>query len=281
MKTFYPYKSKSFKAGLDILYRQFNDIDVYVEDTDKEYFYYNILKELLPDIKLEKIFPLNGKGDVIKQSTIYQTDSKKFFLVDLDFDDLLGKQITIPNLVYLQRYSIENYLLSKRAIYETIRIYNPLYKNSIIDSKIDIDDCLNTIYHYLWEFAMAGLIIKYYSLGIKFKNPDIKSFYFYIENNYSYSKTDIEYFREVEGLLKQVDGRYTYSARSKFLSKLLIGKKPIDFIPGKMIVTLFNIELRRKRLLFQISDDSFKYALSKDIDINPLSFIRDTINSLS
>ena len=281
MKTFFPFKSKSYKAGLDILYRQFNDIDVYVEDTDKEYFYYNILKGLLPDIKMEKIFPLNGKGDVIKQSTLYQTDPKKIFIVDLDFDDLLGKRIDIPNLVYLQRYSIENYLLTKRAIYETIRICNPIYKNSTIDSKIDIDDTLNTIYRYLWEFALAGLVIKYYSLGMKFKNPDIGSYYYFVENDFSYCETDLEYFRKVEGLLKQVDGRYTYSARTRFLSKLLTGKKPIDFIPGKMIVTLFNIELRRKRLIFQITDDSFKYSLSKDIDINPLAFIRDTINSLS
>lgn len=64
MDFYLPTLTESFLKGQDILYKQFNNIEFYIEDTEQENLYFQILKKMFPDIKFEKIFPLNGKKNV-------------------------------------------------------------------------------------------------------------------------------------------------------------------------------------------------------------------------
>ena len=111
-----PTKNDAYKLGLDIFYVQFNEIFFYIEDEDQENFYFCILKKLFPDVVFEKIFPLGGKNAVIEESEKYLIDKKKVFIVDKDYDDILNRLVRNPNLFYLDRYSIENY----------VKLYTPI-----------------------------------------------------------------------------------------------------------------------------------------------------------
>lgn len=62
-----PTKSDAFLKGIDIFYTQFNDVNFYIEDEDQENFYHSILKKLFPEIRLDKIFPLRGKDNVLEK----------------------------------------------------------------------------------------------------------------------------------------------------------------------------------------------------------------------
>ena len=42
MEEGFPELTDSFLSGQDILYKQFNDIEFYVEDFEQEHLYYNI-----------------------------------------------------------------------------------------------------------------------------------------------------------------------------------------------------------------------------------------------
>ena len=90
MNNGFPELSDSFLLGQDILYSQFNDINFYVEDTDQEHFYFNILSKLFPNVSFEKIFPLNGKDNVvINWFNIPITPEKaKVMLKDLPPEDI-------------------------------------------------------------------------------------------------------------------------------------------------------------------------------------------------
>src|SRR4051812_24509150 len=103
-----PIKTEAFLRGMDVLYFGFNDIEFYVEDEDQENLYLAIFKRLFPGVKLEKIFPLGGKKNVRDEARLHVGNKKKVFVVDKDFDDLLGRKLSLPNLFYLDRYSIEN-----------------------------------------------------------------------------------------------------------------------------------------------------------------------------
>ena len=91
MNEGFPELTDSFLSGQDILYTQFNDIEFYVEDTEQEHFYFNILKKLFPDLNFEKIFPLNGKDNVRDSARLNIGNKKKVYIVDLDFDHILNK----------------------------------------------------------------------------------------------------------------------------------------------------------------------------------------------
>ena len=88
MEEGFPELTDSFLAGQDILYKQFNDVEFYVEDFEQEHLYYNILKNLFPDVQFEKIFPLNGKKNVIDASKLTIDSKTKIYIVDLDFDKI-------------------------------------------------------------------------------------------------------------------------------------------------------------------------------------------------
>jgi hypothetical protein len=90
MNSGFPELTDSFLSGQDILYTQFNDIEFFVEDTEQEHFYFNILKKLFPDLKFEKIFPLNGKKNVSDAAILNIGNNKKVYIVDLDFDHILN-----------------------------------------------------------------------------------------------------------------------------------------------------------------------------------------------
>ena len=86
-----PTKNDGYLIAEDVFFIQFNEISFFIEDTEQENFYYNILKKLFPSIQIEKIFPLNGKDNVIEDCKKNIGNKNKIYLVDKDFDCMLSK----------------------------------------------------------------------------------------------------------------------------------------------------------------------------------------------
>src|SRR5581483_11148335 len=168
MKDGFPELIDSFLSGQDVLYGQFNEVNFYVEDVGQEHFYFNVFKKLFPDIQFDKIFPLNGKKNVKDAANLTVGDKKKIYIVDLDFDNILGLKEVIPNLFYLERYSIENYLISKKALFEVIREKNSRLKNQDIEKFVDYQVLLKECALLLLELSCTFILIQKYSLGIDY-----------------------------------------------------------------------------------------------------------------
>jgi len=279
MSIGFPEYTDSFLSGQDILYTQFNDIEFYVEDTDQEHFYYNILKRLFPDLKFGKIFPLNGKQNVIDAAALNSNNKKKIYLVDLDFDHILGKKETHTNLFYLERYSIENHLISKTAIYEAIRIKHPKLKNNDIDALFDYNDILRKASSCLTELACSFVIIQKHNLGHPYYGLNVNRDFDFTTPNPSYKLNFItDYLNEVSILLKGKNHRYSFQKQINKLKKYFRGlKKSLANIPGKYILNFMKEQLQSLGLINQISIESFTYSLSKDFDSKELAYLRTSI----
>ncbi|MBX9886596.1 MAG: DUF4435 domain-containing protein [Flavobacteriaceae bacterium] len=281
MEEGFPELTDSFLAGQDILYKQFNDIEFYVEDFEQEHFYFNILKNLFPDIKFEKIFPLNGKRNVVDSSKLSIDCKTKIYIVDLDFDEILGIKETNDNLFYLEKYCIENHLISKNGIFELIREKNAKLKNEEIEILFNFDTLLLEIKEHLEKLACCFLINRKHSLGIKnlciepsrefdltqaiptFRNNLIIDYYNHISQqiilfNESYSlDTEIQkivhFFNTVENALKN--------------------------IPGKFLLNMIKCKLEKLKLIYQVTLESFTYKLSKELNINELQYLKIEISN--
>lgn len=214
MSVGFPEASVSFNRWQDLLYRQFNDIDVYVEDTGKERLYYQLFKLLLPGIKLAKIFPLNGKENVAADAQANNTNKRKVYLVDLDFDEILGRKQTIRNLIYLHRYSIENYFVDEEAIKEQIREKKPSIRDAEIAVQFDYDLEVNRIAKYLKKPALAAIVVQRYGLGIPYPAIDLYEYTTYY-NTGVYAGYINNFLSQVETVLKNKDGRFTLAAKIK------------------------------------------------------------------
>lgn len=277
----FPELTDSFLSGQDILYTQFNDIEFFVEDTEQEHFYFNILKKLFPNIKFEKIFPLNGKKNVSDAAILNNGNKKKVYIVDLDFDHILNKVQDIDNLFYLRRYSIENYLFSKNAVYEVIRAKDSKLKDHEIDALFDLNQILNDAAICLKDLSCCFIIIQNKELGHPYYGLNVSRDFDFTTSPPQYRMSFItDYFNEVENLLKAKNRRYSLVSQKRALARHF--NTLIDclaHIPGKYILTFLKERLQALGLINQMTVESFTYQLSKDFNSNELLYLKTNVSN--
>ncbi|MBE7691252.1 DUF4435 domain-containing protein [Tenacibaculum piscium] len=277
-----PVKNDNYRAGEDIFYVQFNDISFYIEDSDQENFFFCILKKLFPEIRIEKIFPLNGKDNVIDASLLNKTDNKKVFIVDKDFDDILEKVVDSPNLFYLERYSIENHLIEKETLIEYIIGEKPrLNKNDINDS-LELETILDGITNSLKKLVRLHVVVQ--NTCGHLKNISLNHERFLRYNNGQFEEKEaqiLSYETEIETELKTIDGRYTLrSQRAK--SKNLVSFDTLDLcikhMPGKYLLKMIKQIIESNYGLVSRNMDSFSYRIAYNCKFDSLENLRIEIN---
>lgn len=278
MEFGFPEFTDSFLSGQDILYTQFNDIEFFVEDTEQEYFYFHTLKKVFPNLAFEKIFPLNGKANVKNAALLNTGSKKKIYIVDLDFDEILGSKEDLPNLFYLERYSIENYLLERAALQHVIKEHRPTIKDATIEARYDHSLWLTNCQELLGRLSCVFLIIQTHSLGIEYlklepgRDVDFTGQAPQLKGNHL-----IGYFSAIETALKTLDGRYTVNAKIKRTIKHFVGTNGLSNIPGKYILAIIKFRLEKLKLIPQSSMESFAVRLAKNSDFPDLQYLRDEV----
>lgn len=116
-------RSSAAKFAISIFYENFNDFDVYIEDTAPGYakIFSSILSRAMDGgVALEKVFPLGDRNVVIstaRKRLQSQSNRRAVFIVDGDLYLLAGEREELPeNLVVLPRYCIENFLFDEDVL---------------------------------------------------------------------------------------------------------------------------------------------------------------------
>ena len=102
-----PYSGQAYK-----LYADYNEIHIFVEDAGFENFYKVLFKK--NGIKIEHVFSKNGKDSILRAAKDC-SDTKCVFVVDRDWTDLFNAVPLGKNVVVLDMYSIESYLIDYDA----------------------------------------------------------------------------------------------------------------------------------------------------------------------
>ncbi len=143
-----------------------NDIDIYTEDrvADKE-FYKTLFKNLLGDIKINDVSPMGCKANVLKAyDTQNKTDKrKKYFIVDGDLDLIIGtNRKEENNLIILDSYCIENYLIDEKGAIEFVYFSNGIETKENLKTKLNFEKWLSYNAPSLVElFINCGISRKY------------------------------------------------------------------------------------------------------------------------
>jgi hypothetical protein len=277
-----PVKNDNYRAGEDIFYVQFNDISFYIEDEDQENFFFCILKNLFPTIHIEKIFPLNGKENVVRESLLNTDNKEKVYIVDKDFDDILDKIVENPNLFYLERYSIENHLLEKDTLVEYIIGEKPKLNRNEIEASLDIEATLFNISKSLKNLVRLHLIVQ--NTCSHLKNISLNHERFLNFNNGQFDEKEPQiasYESDIDRELKLIDGRYSInSQRNK--SKRLISLETLDLcikhMPGKYLLKMLKQIIESDYGLVSRNMDSFCYRIATNCSFNSLENLRTEIN---
>lgn len=126
-----PERKDNSKSARSVLLEDFNDLDIYIEDTaiESKKIYKELLKRVFQGkYKLEDIFPIGSCSNVITQwekSKKNPDSRKKIFVIDGDFtlinNDLLDRidnklHSDLKGLYVLPRYCIENFLIDEESL---------------------------------------------------------------------------------------------------------------------------------------------------------------------
>jgi hypothetical protein len=266
-------------AGQDIFYAQFNDVFFYVEDTEQEHLYYNILKRLFDNVEFDRIFPLHGKTNLKNHARNNTGDKSKIYIADIDFDDILGTKEELENVFYLNRYSVENFFVEKIGLFEIIREKKPKLKDTDIKDLFDFNLNLKQCKAVLTELTCTFIVIQKYSLGKEYFGLNTPR-----DFNLDLSPPQVRntflpaYLDETEQLLKRLDGRFTLkSKQQEFKNHFRSLSNTLKNIPGKYLLNVFKHQLEKAGLINQLSIESLSYKLSKECNLDSLIYLKTEI----
>lgn len=273
-----PSKNTNYRLAEDIFFSQFNEISFYIEDEDQENFFFCILKKLFPDIKIDKIFPLNGKDNVLIESNNNIGDKKKIFIVDKDFDDILNKINANENLFYLDRYSIENHLIEENSIIEYIIGEKPKLKRDIIIQQFDLGTSINNINNKLNELIHLHIVVQNKCPRLKNISLNHERFFDFNNGTFTLKQPQLEAYKlDIQNELNAIDKRLTINSQFKKIKKIInINSNQLCLIhvPGKYLIKMIKQVIESLFGLVSRNVESFCYRIAENCSFNSLNGLK-------
>ena len=255
-----------------------NDVNIFVEDSNKEYEYEEIFERLFKDkLSINVIFPTGGKQKLIEAYELFGNTSEYgycFFIADGDFDIAHNiKMISAENFLYLKRYNIESYLLDEKTI---IKFMRPKLKKQFCETKsiIDYSTWLNIIDPYFKKlFALYFLVQKYCST-IQNVSKGAKRFINKkgLPENAQYENYKNEFSKSIPNIDVEIDN-------ALLELETIYGSEPCSFVCGKYYIEslsryLNNLSVKPNKL---IGCDEVKAELIRGFDIESLFYLKKEI----
>ena len=275
--------SEKAKKSLPAFFVEFNDVDFYVEDADKEQFYQVILEKIFKDnnIKIDRIFSCKGKTGVIKRYKELKNTSDRIniFILDRDFDDLLGKIINDKCVYYLPEYCIENLLIEKSAFFELAKEEEPRLLIDEFDKKFSFDRKMNENVNKLFDLFVCYYLV--HNKDRSMKNVGHSPGKFFVNDNCMFCE------KKIKRYIIKVANRYYSGDKNKLYSEIKKTKKNIlkkernkkKYISGKYLLFQLRIYFRKK-IRFSGKNESFNYRLAKNCKFENMMDLRNRVLEL-
>lgn len=168
--------SNTSQYSKSIFFEYRNDVDIFVEDRDldKEFYVALFQNVFHQSMLINDVTPLGCKKDVIDAWKNYKkikSKRRKYFLCDGDLDLITGTNInSSKNLIILDSYCIENYLIDETGTIELIHLSKAnLSKDKIINA-LSFDKWIDNNCSVLISLFLHLALLKRLGIG-----ADIKS----------------------------------------------------------------------------------------------------------
>lgn len=269
-----PMRSQSGMAALDIFYADFNDVNFYVEDQDQENLYYEIFRKLFKNVRITRIFPLGGKSAIFQHATSEANRGIKCFrsyIVDRDFDHLLGKQFEHPNVFYLDRFCIENHLLEPAAIVEMVIENHPKRKRTDVKIKLSPDSKIRNLYRSLRPLFELFFCAQFLNLTVKncSSPPEV-----FCEPRRLWKLNDaaISKYRETLEETAEANGLDSHMFDSQFDLAIACASTASNYelVSGKFAAAMLFHYIKSEYSLGSMTFESFVYRLAKSCTLRSM-----------
>lgn len=256
-----------------------NNVNIFVEDSNKEYIYETIFNRLIgKEYSIKKILGVGGKQQLKRYFEEFGSSNKNnpkiknIYIADGDFDRYIHREdmIDSPNFIYLEAYNIENYLIDKNAS-EKFAKGKLKELDSKVEEKVDFDNWKELI------VEQASRLFFYYCYMKKYY-PEEKT----VSRN-PYHFIDQKSGFEIKGAFDKYKN-YVLSLDQDAESKLEIIKREyykendnnFNIICGKFLFESLYCHIKSITKK-SFSKEDFKWDLICNFDIDKLMFIKDKI----
>ena len=244
-------------------------MNFYVEDEDQENLYLEILGKLFPRLLITQIFALGGKENVLKHAgdpVNAPNAPKSVYIVDKDFDDLLGHVVKDrANIFYLDRYSIENYLMEEEALFQIALESSPRSKRDQLRRDLAFKTFYGKAVSSLKKLCAYFFAVQRFALGLPNCAQKMEAF-----------STDGRVWEinsaAVNRYIKLVCDATVHAkifpdaeSLSTFLDAAIPRRGPHDAnVCGKFLLAMSYHYLRHKVSIGNVSQDSLRYRLARN-----------------
>ena len=270
--------SDSALLNRSYFYDGINDVNIFVEDADSQYYYETIFHRLLGEkYRIRSIFPCGGKSAVKKvyfERGRYTEEIKNIYIVDGDFDRLinLDKMINDSHFIYLKMYNIESYIINEPGVCKFLK-----YKLKCLDSeahdRLKYADWYNRIIKEAKDLFLFYCFIQ----KVDPEKPNVgRSHYDFIDKNTGFERTDGKYQSYQKRVLDDYPNAITEIELIKKDYENIYGNNYESLICGKFLISSLHSYLLSivKNCKKRIDKDELFSWLIESFNIEKLDYIR-------
>ena len=269
-------------AARPAFFAPYNDITIIVEDKDKENFYTEVMNQLFQGVlSITKVLGVGGKREVLNRLAERGGNSQRwreFYIVDGDFDELLG--LTTPDSIYfyrLRQYDIESYLVEETAICRIAEEERPRASAAEYRDLFHIQSWVGSIVDASLRLAACAALLQKLDetqTGIS------QSIEMYVSQN-----PILPDELQIESHIGRVRSSQSIVARQRFdhLLEEMISRmgasshERMRWVSGKDILIPLVIRLLRTQVRRSLSKESVCFRLARNCEFNDLGELRDRI----
>lgn len=277
-----PERTAQASSAKSVFFEEINDIDIYIEDTAFGYsklFCILFSRVFEGRYKVGKVFPLGGRGAVVHEHAINESDRPSIYIIDGDLFLLTGDAVSNARGLYkFPYYCVENILCDHESLLNIMDEEDPEKDLSKINGLFNYQNWLTSN-----EDKLFSLFVEY---GVSMiLNPQEQTVAFKVSDLVSCNKGELDdakllkRIEELKRLSVNCSSPEEYQVvRNKILDDFLgSGLNKLDVVSGKDY--LFPLLKTRAKSIVKtkIPDLNFKMRLAKICNIERLASATDYV----
>lgn len=261
-----------------VLFQGLNEINLFVEDSNREHIYETIFKRMLGNqYNISAIFAVGGKPAVIERYKEFKSNTngiKNYYIVDGDFDRYIypDNMICDPCFIYLKTYNIENYFIDENACIQFAKGRLKCLDKEV-KRKINFDYWKNRIVNEASKLFLCYCFLKKYHPTVETLS---RSSYLFIDYKTGFEHDDDSYQKYWSSILEIDKNAQEKIDKLKHIYQNINGQDYFNLICGKFLLDSLCCYLR-KILGSKYNFDDFEWHLVNHFDISKLDYVKHAI----
>lgn len=277
-------KSKISRA---VFFDEYNEIDIYIEDTAKGYkkLFLKLLQRILGEqYKIENIFPLGGRGEVLQACSSDQEsrDRARIYIIDGDLYLLAGEtdDVHLKGLFVLPRYCIENHLLCELSLLNIMDEEETDKSFETIENLFNFEGWVDAVKVHLVDLFIEYAVAKKIAPTVQTVAFGYSGLVSSNSGEVDSSKVDLRIL-DVKTAVIEIAGQYSYESTKHEIKQLVAHDKNslLSVVSGKDILMPLLLMRCKKFVPFKITNLALKMRVANVCNLESMSMLPSFINN--